>query len=465
MIKIYTDGSYKKGIIVYGFLIIQNGVEVALRASATRTSTDLKNVEAEVLAVIDALEELQKMYVNLKGERIILAYDLSSMKDILLGSKTQEQDENSEKENEESLEESLDVTTKQNNKNKKFFEYVQNKFKNLKNNLQCDISFEKVRGHNHEIHNKVDRLLSIILEHRLKLQLQEQPKKQELNINKSTNQDEIPKIKVSNSLYSKYEYDYMGFIIKRLSRSEKPLSYEEIETITIEANNKFLSENSNFRRTLKTLLKEMAQNGYISEPQTGFYEYKPVKLVYTENEIFKQTKKEEKKEISEYVLNYINFISNYIRKVGNFVSYQEILEYATSRKNEWLPQKFNNFSLEDLLEFMVSNKKLIKNSEGNYFINENLQENQQSDKKEPNQYEEDYKTYLVNIIKGFGIPLSVSEIKKKTKNNPYRINKTERKLTLEKLLDELVSEGKIQKVGNTYCMQNTTFGSNLKIVL
>lgn len=461
MIKIYTDGSYKHGIIVYGFLIIQNGVEVALRARATRTSTDLKNVEAEVLAVMDALEELQKMYVNLKGERVILAYDLSSMKNILLGSKTQEQDENSEKENEESL----DVTTKQNNKNKKFLEYVQNKFKNLKNNLQCEISFEKVRGHNHEIHNKVDRLLSIILEHRLKLQLQGQPKKQELNINKLINQDEIPKIKVSNSLYSKYEYDYMGFIIKRLSRSQKPLSYEEIEAITIEANNKFLSENSNFRRTLKTLLKEMAQNGYISEPQTGFYEYKPVKLVYTENEIFKQTKKEKKKEISEYVLNYMNFISNYIRKVGNFVSYQEILEYATSRKNEWLPQKFNNLSLKDLLEFMVSNEKLIKNSEGNYFINENLKENQQSDKKEPNQYEEDYKTYLVNIIKGFGIPLSVSEIKKKTKNNPYRINKTERKLTLEKLLDELVSEGKIRKVGNTYCMQNMTFSSNLKIVL
>ncbi|MEM5872131.1 MAG: hypothetical protein QW051_04625 [Candidatus Aenigmatarchaeota archaeon] len=459
MVKIYTDGSYKKGIIVYGFLIIQNGVEVALRARATRTSTDLKNVEAEVLAVIDALEELQKMYGNLKGERVILAYDLSSMKDILLGSKTQEQDENSEKENEESL----DVATKQNNKNKKFFEYVQNKFKNLKNNLQCEISFEKVRGHSHEIHNKVDRLLSIILEHRLRLQ--EQIKKQEVNINKITPQNSIPTMKVSNSLYSKYEYDYMGFIIKRLSRSEKPLSYEEIETITIEANNKFLSENSNFRRTLKNLLKEMAQNGYISEPQLGFYEYKPVKLVYTENEIFKQTKKEKKKEISEYVLNYINFISNYIRKVGNFVSYQEILEYATSRKNEWLPQKFDNFSLEDLLEFMVSNKKLIKNSEGNYFINENLQENQQSDKKEPNQYEEDYKIYLVNIIKGFGIPLSVSEIKKKTKNNPYRINKTERKLTLEKLLDELVSQGKIQKVGNTYCMQNTTFGSNLKIVL
>lgn len=457
MIKIYTDGSYKNGIIAYGFLIIDNGVEVALKARTSRTTTDLKNVEAEVTAVIDALEELEKMYFNLNGERVILAYDLSSMKNFLLGNKTKD-------DNPEINEELLNVQTEQNRKNKEFLEYVQKKFESIRNNLQCEIAFEKVRGHNHEIHNKVDRLLSIILEHRLKLQ--EKAKRQELNMDKLTHQEEIPTIKVSCSLYSKYEYDYMGFIINRLSKSERPLAYEEIEAITIETNNRFLKENSNFKRTLKTLLEDMVQNGYILEPQKGFYEYKPVKLVYTESKIFKQTKKEEvKSEISEYVLNYMNFISNYIKKVGNFVSYQDILEYSKSRKNEWLPQKFNNMSLQELLEFMVSNKKLIKNNEGEYFINENQEENEQSNKKEPNQYEQDYKSYLVNLIKGFGIPLSISEIRKKTKNHPYEIKKTERKLTLEKLLDELVNEGKIQKVNNTYCAQNITFNNNLKIVI
>ncbi|MEN3042714.1 MAG: hypothetical protein ABDH59_05370 [Fervidobacterium sp.] len=59
------------------------------------------------------------------------------------------------------------------------------------------------------------------------------------------------------------------------------------------------------------------------------------------------------------------------------------------------------------------------------------------------------------LLLKIGLPLTVSEIEGKTKKtNPYKIEKTGRKLTFEQFLDELVNEGKLTKIGDKYCIKS-----------
>ncbi|MEN3041863.1 MAG: hypothetical protein ABDH59_00930, partial [Fervidobacterium sp.] len=350
MIRVFTDGSYKHGIIAYGFLIICNGVEVSLQARTARAITSLKNVEAELMAVISAFEELDKMFSELIDERIILAHDLSIIRSIFSINSCEKFQMNGDEE---------EIDTK-NTKNKHFLRYAQEKIKALVNKLQCNVSLEKIVSHNHEIHNRVDRVLSIILDYRLKMkEFAEKTKKKRREVSLQNSGSSI--IKVSNSLFSKYEFDYMNSIINKLSKLQKPIHYSEIEEILTEKNGPFIKSKSKFKRDLRTLLNDMVLYGYISEIDDETYEYKPVKLTYCD-----LANVEKRNEIPQYVNDYMNFIVNYIKKVKIPVSEGEIALYSKEKKYEWIPRKFEGRSLKELLEYMVSIGKLKKSSEGYY---------------------------------------------------------------------------------------------------
>ena len=78
--KIYTDGSYKSGFVGYAYLIYDNNELVVENVIIRRPETSLKNVEAELLAVMAALTELKNYIVRCKGERVVIASDLTEVR-------------------------------------------------------------------------------------------------------------------------------------------------------------------------------------------------------------------------------------------------------------------------------------------------------------------------------------------------------------------------------------------------
>jgi len=131
VIRVYTDGSYKNGMISYGFMLSGFGFDGTINVSTSRPGTALQNVEAELKAVLEALKYLKRNYGALNNYTLILCYDLELIKSILTNPRAQA-------------------------RNGYLRNYVE-QFRILQQSLGCKILFEKVKGHYHEIHNRLDR--------------------------------------------------------------------------------------------------------------------------------------------------------------------------------------------------------------------------------------------------------------------------------------------------------------------
>lgn len=133
LVRIYTDGSYKNDLIAFGFIIQGLESNEVIKIGISRPGTKLQNVEAELRAVLEAFKYLKRTYGSLLNYTVVLCYDLELIKSIINNPKAQA-------------------------RNGYFKNYVE-QFTILQRSLGCRIIFEKVRGHYHEIHNKVDRLV------------------------------------------------------------------------------------------------------------------------------------------------------------------------------------------------------------------------------------------------------------------------------------------------------------------
>lgn len=133
MVKIFTDGSFKDGYVGYGFLIEGVGIQEQLVTKVSRPGTTLTNVEAELRAVLSALKYVRDTKLYEKARVIVICYDMDGVKKLL--------------------------TNKSAHERNGFFRVYAEEFEKLTKAINCKISFEKVRGHEHTIHNKIDRAI------------------------------------------------------------------------------------------------------------------------------------------------------------------------------------------------------------------------------------------------------------------------------------------------------------------
>lgn len=193
MLKVFTDGSFKNGYCGAAYMITDNGVEVALRVQVWKSKTKLRNVEAEISAAVLAFEELVKMYGTLKNEVVVVVHDLFSLKDHLQNesaSGAQSQKELTESENE-------------------FISQMSKRFLEAVRHLECQLSFEKVRGHSHAVHSKVDFALSTVMARRLLIESTNRCN-ESLEKNSETfpgNPKQQIRVFVDPKRYSEYEYN------------------------------------------------------------------------------------------------------------------------------------------------------------------------------------------------------------------------------------------------------------------
>lgn len=130
LVRIYTDGSYKDGFVGYGFLIEGIGIHEILLAKVSRPGTVMMNVEAELRAVLYAMRYLYNSELYKKITEIVFYYDFEGVVDLL--------------------------RNKSAHRRNGFFRVYAEEFYRLAKAMQCEIRFEKVKGHSHPVHNKVD---------------------------------------------------------------------------------------------------------------------------------------------------------------------------------------------------------------------------------------------------------------------------------------------------------------------
>ncbi|ODN30759.1 ribonuclease HI [Fervidobacterium thailandense] len=131
VVRVYTDGSYKNGYVAYGFAIYGRGYFGNPYVYVARATTSLQNVEAELRAVIAALKFLKANFGKLRNVPVLICHDLDAVRDIPRNVKAQ-------------------------NRNPFFKRYAE-EINGLCQAMECKLVFEKVRGHYHELHNKIDR--------------------------------------------------------------------------------------------------------------------------------------------------------------------------------------------------------------------------------------------------------------------------------------------------------------------
>ncbi|KAF2961072.1 hypothetical protein [Fervidobacterium sp. 2310opik-2] len=272
MVKIYTDGSYISDLIGYGCLIHANGKK-KIMVEFSRPKTHLKNVEAEIKALIFGMEALLKSGISFENEHIVLATDQMNIENLLTRYgkkglfKGYEEDDDFELYEEKSARETV---------KEKFFTESGIKFLQLKSRFEemgCKVSFEKVISHSHVFHNELDQSIKRVLKE----------KAAEISLNKAHGSKNIQNEKkitymVSTSMFTEYQYNYMRFIIKNLRMAGRPMSMEEIKVLTIEA--PYKPGKVYFAKEIEGLIKEMASRNYIKKTEDGKYAYIPVELVY-----------------------------------------------------------------------------------------------------------------------------------------------------------------------------------------
>lgn len=129
-LKVYTDGSFKGGFVGYGFLIQGTGVAETIVTKVSRPGTTLQNVEAELKAVLCALKYIKDSKLYEKFRAIIICYDMEGVKNLLTNKSAQAKNG--------------------------YFKMYSEEFEKLTKGINCRISFEKIKGHEHPIHNKID---------------------------------------------------------------------------------------------------------------------------------------------------------------------------------------------------------------------------------------------------------------------------------------------------------------------
>lgn len=134
IVRIYTDGAYKEGYVAYGFSIYGSGYFGDTFVYSARATTLLQNVEAELRAVIAALKFLKTHFGKLRNVPILICYDLEAVKEVIKSEKVQ-------------------------NRNPFFKKYAE-EISNLCQTMECKLLFEKVRSHQHELHNKIHRAVN-----------------------------------------------------------------------------------------------------------------------------------------------------------------------------------------------------------------------------------------------------------------------------------------------------------------
>lgn len=364
MIKIYTDGSYKSGFVGYAYSVYDNNELVVKNIIVSRPETSLKNVEAELLAVIAALTKVKELYRSLKGERVIIASDLTEVRNFYGNALKNHNSTSSDQKN------SIEQTHA--TKEKKFLQTLIAQFQSIIKQLGCELSFEYVRGHGMNVlHNSVDSTLLKIINKRIALE------KEITTKNEQSDKSRLAVAYLPSHIFSEFEFKYIKELHKILSETKSEETSLSIKLI-------------------------MRNNGFVYEPQKS-------KLKRKFEELLEDA-------VRYKVLIRVGEDENNKRYKANNV--KEIV-YAT-------------------INLRKQTSEQIERKPGNITQN--------------NQYESDYKNFLVNILKKNNKPMTVDQIRAVTieRKYPWRQEKSSGMKTFEALLEELVNEGRITKTNGKY---------------
>ncbi|MEJ5257152.1 MAG: RNase H family protein [Fervidobacterium sp.] len=356
MIKVYTDGSYKHGLVGYGYMIF-DGVElVAKNVTVKRPQTSLKNVEGEIMAVLAAFRKLKELYLNLQGDTIIIASDLDECRKLYQGINDRSEGScESEKEH-------------------NFFSQCKQSVKDIVISLNCKVSFEKIKGHEHPIHNQLDSAILKIINKRSVIQNHTQESKEIPIIQNNCADAYIP-----SHLFSRYEYEYLKEVFALLKNSNSCWNVEDIEAVMAESGMKYDKTKSLLDRSLEILLDDSVRYGVL-EKIDGKYSasdirdffYREIKNVTPP---IVHTLSDTERKNSVYVQGYKNFIVNILSKSNKALSAEEI-EQITIKKNQvWQSEKSKHkLTFVQLLDELVKEgriKKILKNGKSYYRCSQN----------------------------------------------------------------------------------------------
>lgn len=355
MIKIYTDGSYKDGFIGYSYLIYDNSAMVVKNIIVRKAMTTLRNVEAEILAVLAALAKLKSLYLTLQDERVIIASDLIDVRNIL-GSALKEK---SDKESCFMHEESGNVSNK--SAEEVVLERYKNEFRQSVEELKCTISFEYVRGHGSNMHhNSVDSALLKMINIRISAETQ---------VKKSNEKNKEKKVEayLPDHLYSQYEFQFIREVHRRLSEMSVSQTAESIRLLM--ENDGFVYEpsKSKMKRKVHELLEDavrykilIKEDGKYKAAEVDEIFYMHVDVKREENEQKKVSEQINSKKISQYENDYKNFLVNLLRKEKRPLSLSEIMLLTIERKNPWIKEKGSRKqSLRELLNDIAQEGRII----------------------------------------------------------------------------------------------------------
>ncbi len=356
MIKVYTDGSYKHGLVGYGYMIF-DGVElVAKSVTVRRPQTSLKNVEGEILAVLAAFRKLKELYLNLQGDTVIIACDLEECKRIYQG--LNEKEENDHVSDEE----------------RNFFSKCRESAKEIVSSLNCRVSFETVKGHEHPTHNQLDSAIFKIINKRAVIQNNFQELRSAPNSQNKSDFAYIP-----SHIFSIHEYEYLKEVFTLLRNTDNCWRVCDIEAVIAESGIKYDKAKSLLDRPLEILLDDSVRYGVLEKIDDKYrasdikdFFYREIKNV-TPQTVHNPSDNERKNSV--YVQGYKNFIVNILSKNQKALSAEEIEQITVEKNQVWQSEKSKEkLTFVQLLDVLVKEgriKKISKNGKSYYRFSQN----------------------------------------------------------------------------------------------
>lgn len=325
-----------------------------------RPETSLKNVEAELLAVMAALTKLKELYCSLKGERVVIASDLTEVRNFYGNAFKNQIYISIDQKN--SSEKNSDAT-----KEKKFQEALIAQFREIVRHLGCKLSFEYVRGHwMNVLHNSVDSTLLRIINKRIATE------KEIIANDKQSNKSGLAVAYLPSHIFSEFEFQYIKELHKILSETkseETPLSIK-----LMMRNNGFVYEphKSKLKRKFEELLEDAVRYKVLTkvgdEGNSCRYKANNIKkIVYATINLRKETseqigtKTKSTTQNNKYESDYKNFLVNILKKIKKPVTVQQIKAVTIERKYPWRQEKSSGMkTFEALLEELVKEGRITK---------------------------------------------------------------------------------------------------------
>jgi ribonuclease HI len=360
VIKIYTDGSYKSGFVGYAYSIYDNNELVVKNVIIRRPETSLKNVEAELLAVMAALTKLKELYCSLKGERVVLASDLTEVRNFYGNALKNQSDISNDQKN--SSEKNSDAT-----KEKKFQEALIAQFREIIRHLGCELSFEYVRGHwMNVLHNSVDSTLLRIINKRIATE------KEIIANDKQSDKSGLVVAYLPSHIFSEFEFQYIKELHKILSETKSEETSLSIKLMM--RNNGFVYEphKSKLKRKFEELLEDAVRYKVLTkvgdEENSCRYKANNIKkIVYATINLRKETseqigaKTKSTTQNNKYESDYKNFLVNILKKNKKPMTVQQIKAVTIERKYPWRQEKSSGMkTFEALLEELVKEGRITK---------------------------------------------------------------------------------------------------------